>query len=112
MKSGQCIFQILQLCSPHLLPPPTIFRLLDSNRLGDALLVALNFLSVLPNTSRSSNNLYEGTKGFCPVLTAEDLALELTRVSPCVDSCRKGTGFSENVGLEVGYVYSGLDTEV
>lgn len=62
--------------------PPTIFWLVGPDKLGDALLVGLNLPSPLLNTSRSSNNLYDGIKGFCP---APDLGLEL--VCACACAC-------------------------
>ncbi|KAF2306511.1 hypothetical protein GH714_018881 [Hevea brasiliensis] len=46
--------------------PPTIPWLEGPDKLGDVLPVILNLPSALPRTFRSSNNLYDGIKGFCP----------------------------------------------
>lgn len=42
---------------------------------------ALNLPSPLPSTSRSSNNLYDGIKGFCPGADMLPLDIELVCAS-------------------------------
>lgn len=54
-----------------------------ADRLG-AVLFVLIFPSPLPSMLRSSNNLYEGTNGFCPAATALPLVLGLICASPII----------------------------
>ena len=64
--------------------PPTMPWPEGPDKLGDVLLVIFTLPSALPKTLRSSNNLYEGTKGFCPVAGARLLGLILAGVFPCI----------------------------
>lgn len=52
--------------------PPSIPWLEVPDKLGDVLLVTLSFPSAFPRIFKSSNNLYEGMKGFgdCPAAVA------------------------------------------
>lgn len=78
--------------------------------------LVLNLPSGLPRTLRSSNNLYEGIKGFCPAPagTAENVGVEFEtgRMSPLIAApfnplagygltCCKGLTLCEGI-YEVG----------
>ena len=62
--------------------PPTILWVEVPDKLGDVLLVILP--SEFPSTFKSSNNLYDGIKGFCPATGAGFLGPILLQESPFI----------------------------
>ena len=63
---------------------PTILWVEVLDKLGDVALVILSLPSPFPSTFKSSNNLYDGIKGFCPVTGAGFLGPILPQESPFI----------------------------
>ena len=63
---------------------PTILWVEVLDKLGDVALVILSLPSPFPSTFKSSNNLYDGIKGFCPDTGAGFLGPRPAQESPFI----------------------------